>query len=101
VIADNAHVRLGSATANDGVRIPRRAYPYNDDLKMIAERWLPWPQGLEYDTGLILATFQCDPRTGFTKIFDKMSTLDMLSQFTTHVGSGILACPSGVAHASS
>ncbi len=97
VIADNAHVRLGSAMANDGARILRRAYSYNDGIKMIAERWPPWRQGLEYDAGLIFIAFQRDPRTGFIKIFDKMSKLDMLNQFTTHVGSGIFACPSGVA----
>lgn len=98
VIADNAHVRLGSAMANDGARILRRAYSYNDGLKMIAERWPPWRQGLEYDAGLIFIAFQRDPRTGFIKIFDKMSKFDMLNQFTTHIGSGIFACPSGVAH---
>lgn len=96
VIAENAHVRLGSATANDGARILRRAYSYNDGLKMIAERWPPWRQGLEYDAGLIFIAYQRDPRTGFIKIFDRMSKLDMLNQFTTHVGSGIFACPSGV-----
>lgn len=96
VIAENAHVRLGSATANDGARILRRSYSYNDGLKMIAERWPPWRQGLEYDAGLIFIAYQRDPRTGFIKIFDRMSKLDMLNQFTTHVGSGIFACPSGV-----
>jgi deferrochelatase/peroxidase EfeB len=96
LIPDNAHVRLGSAAANDGARILRRAYSYNDGLKMIAERWPPWRQGLEYDAGLIFIAFQRDARTGFIKIFDKMSKFDMLNQFTTHVGSGIFACPSGV-----
>lgn len=98
VIADNAHVRLGSAAANDGARILRRAYSYNDGLKVIAERWPPWRQGLEYDAGLIFIAFQRDPRTGFIKIFDRMSKFDMLNQFTTHIGSGIFACPGGVAH---
>lgn len=98
VIADNAHVRLGSAAANDGARILRRAYSYNDGLKMIAERWPPWRQGLEYDAGLIFIAFQRDPRSGFIKIFDKMSKFDMLNQFTTHIGSGIFACPGGIAH---
>jgi deferrochelatase/peroxidase EfeB len=98
VISENAHVRLSSATANDGARILRRAYSYNDGLKMIAERWPPWRQGLEYDAGLIFIAFQRDPRTGFIKIFDKMSKFDMLNQFTTHIGSGIFACPSGVTH---
>ncbi len=91
MIADNAHVRLGPAMVTDGARILRRAYSYNDGLKMIAERWPPWRQALAYDAGLIFISFQRDPRTGFIKILDKISKLDMLNQFTTHVGSGICA----------
>jgi deferrochelatase/peroxidase EfeB len=64
---------------------------------MIAERWPPWRQGLEYEAGLIFIAFQRDPRTGFIKIFDKMSKFDLLNQFTTHIGSGIFACPPGIA----
>ncbi|GAN79525.1 Dyp-type peroxidase [Acidocella aminolytica] len=97
VIAENSHVRLGAASTNDGARILRRAYSYNDGLKMIAERWPPWRQGLEYEAGLIFVAFQRDPRTGFIKIFDRMSKFDMMNQFTTHTGSAIFACPSGIA----
>ncbi len=96
IIAENAHVRLGAASSNDGARILRRGYSYNDGLSMVAERWPPWRQGLEYDAGLLFIAFQRDPRTGFVKIFEKMSKLDMLNQFATHVGSGIFACPGGV-----
>jgi deferrochelatase/peroxidase EfeB len=95
VIADNAHVRLGAASANGGARILRRGYSYNNGLAMIAERWPPWRQGLEYDAGLLFLGFQRDPRDGFIKIYDKMSKLDLLNQFATHVGSGIFACPGG------
>lgn len=95
VIAENAHVRLGAASANSGARILRRGYSYNNGLAMIAERWPPWRQGLEYDAGLLFVGFQRDPRDGFIKIYEKMSKLDMLNQFTTHVGSGIFACPGG------
>lgn len=97
VIAENSHVRLGAASSNDGARILRRSYSYNDGLSMVAERWPPWRQGLEYDAGLLFIAYQRDPRTGFIKIFEKMSKLDLLSQFSTHVGSGIFACPCGVA----
>jgi deferrochelatase/peroxidase EfeB len=64
---------------------------------MIAERWPPWRQGLEYEAGLIFIAFQRDPRTGFIKIFDKMAKFDLLNQFTTHIGSAVFACPPGVA----
>lgn len=97
VISDNAHVRLGAASGNGGARILRRGYSYNDGLAMIAERWPPWRQGLEYEAGLLFIAFQRDPRTGFIKIFENMSKLDLLNQFTTHVGSGIFACPRGIA----
>lgn len=61
------------------------------------ERWPPWRQGMEYDAGLFFVCYQRDPRTGFIKIFDKLSKLDMMNQFVTHVGGELFACPSGVA----
>jgi deferrochelatase/peroxidase EfeB len=96
-IPQNAHVRLAAAATNDGAEILRRAFPYNDGTNFTAERWPPWRQGLEYDAGLLFVSYQRDPRTGFIKIFDRMSKLDMLNQFTTHIGSGVFACPGGVA----
>ena len=63
----------------------------------LAERWPPWRQGMEYDAGLLFICYQQDPRTGFIKVFDKMSKLDMLNQFVTHTGGGLFACPGGVA----
>ena len=98
VIAENAHVRLGAASSNDGARILRRSYSYNDGLSMVAERWPPWRQGLEYDAGLLFIAYQRDPRAGFIKIFERMSKLDLVNQYSTHVGSGIFACPGGIAN---
>jgi deferrochelatase/peroxidase EfeB len=97
VIAENAHVRLAAAASNDGMRILRRAYSYNDGVNFTAERWPPWRQGLEYDSGLFFICYQCDPRTGFVKLFEKMAKLDMLNQFVTHVGGGLFAIPPGAA----
>ena len=96
VIPDNAHVRLAAAVFNDGAHILRRAYSYNDGTNVIAERWPPWRQGLEYDVGLMFICYQSDPRTGFIKIFEPMSKLDALNQYTTHTGGGLFACPPGV-----
>jgi deferrochelatase/peroxidase EfeB len=95
VIAENAHVRLASASAS-GARILRRGYSYNDGLSFTAERWPPWRQGMEYDSGLLFVAYQKDPRTGFIKMFDRMAKFDMMNQFVTHTGSGIFACPPGV-----
>ncbi len=96
IIGQTAHVRLGSAAANDGARVLRRSYSYNDGLSHVAERWPPWRQGLEYDAGLLFVAYQRDPRDGFIKIFEPMSKLDLLNQYATHVGSGMFACPGGI-----
>jgi deferrochelatase/peroxidase EfeB len=96
VIPENAHVRLAAAANNDGAQILRRPYSYNDGANPTAERWPPWRQEMEYDAGLFFLCYQRDPRTGFIKLFDKMSKFDMMNQFVTHVGGGLFACPSGV-----
>jgi deferrochelatase/peroxidase EfeB len=95
VTAENSHVRLASASTNDGAQILRRPYSYNDGVNFTAERWPPWHQGMEYDAGLFFMAYQRDPRTGFIKIYEKMSRFDMMNQFVTHVGGGLFACPGG------
>jgi deferrochelatase/peroxidase EfeB len=97
VIPENAHIRLAGAASNDGARILRRPYSYNDGTNFVAERWPPWRQGMEYDAGLFFVAYQRDPRTGFIKIYDNMAKLDMMNQFATHVGGGYFACPGGMA----
>jgi deferrochelatase/peroxidase EfeB len=97
VIPENAHIRLGAAENNDGAQILRRPYSYNDGANFTAERWPPWRQEMEYDAGLFFLCYQRDPRTGFIKVFDKMSKFDMMNQFVTHTGGGLFACPGGVA----
>ncbi len=97
VIPESAHVRLAAAAGNAGAQILRRGYSYNDGVSFTAERWPPWRQGMEYDAGLFFVCYQRDPRTGFIKIFDRMSKYDMLNQFVTHTGGGLFACPGGAA----
>jgi deferrochelatase/peroxidase EfeB len=96
VIPDTAHVRLAAPVNNNGVQILRRSYSFNNGANFVAERWPPWHQGIEYDSGLFFQCFQRDPRAGFIALFDRMSKLDALNQFTTHVGSAVFACPTGV-----
>ncbi|HUC67939.1 MAG TPA: deferrochelatase/peroxidase EfeB, partial [Stellaceae bacterium] len=72
-------------------------YSYNDGSNFTAERWPPWRQAIEYDAGLFFIAYQSDPRSGFIRIFENMAKLDSLNQYTTHVGSGLFACPGGVA----
>jgi deferrochelatase/peroxidase EfeB len=95
VIAENSHVRLAAPASNDGVQILRRGYSYDNGVMHLAERWPPWRQATTFDAGLLFQCYQRDPRTGFIKLFAKMSAFDMLNQFTTHVGSGLFACPPG------
>jgi deferrochelatase/peroxidase EfeB len=97
VIPENAHVRLATAASNDGARILRRSYSYNDGVNFTAERWPPWRQAMEYDAGLLFVCYQGDPRTGFIKIFDRLSRFDMMNQFVTNTGGGLFACPGGAA----
>jgi deferrochelatase/peroxidase EfeB len=100
VIAETAHVRLAAAEMNDGAEILRRAYSYNDGSSFTAERWPPWRQGIEYDAGLFFVAYQRDPRSGFIRIFENMAKMDAMNQYTTHVGSGLFACPGGIAEGS-
>ncbi|WP_428534737.1 Dyp-type peroxidase [Rhodopila sp.] len=95
LIADTAHVRLGAPESNGGAQILRRSYSYNDGSNFTAERWPPWRQGIEFDAGLLFICYQRDPRAGFIRIFDRMSKLDAMNQYTTHVGGGMFACPPG------
>ena len=97
LIAQTAHVRMAAAASNDGAQMLRRAFSYNDGMNVIAERWPPWRQGLEYDAGLLFICYQRDPRSSFIKMFTPMSKMDALNQYTTHTGSGLFAIPPGVA----
>ncbi|MDE1149859.1 MAG: iron uptake transporter deferrochelatase/peroxidase subunit [Azospirillaceae bacterium] len=96
-LAENSHVRLATAATNDGARVLRRSYSYNNGVSFTAERWPPWHQGMEYDAGLIFVCYQRDPRTGFIKIFETMAKFDMMNQFVTHIGGGLFAFPGGAA----
>ena len=96
IIPETAHMRLAAPVNNDGAQILRRSYSYNDGANFVAERWPPWHQGIEYDSGLFFQSYQKDPRNSFINLFDKMSKIDALNQFTTHTGSAIFACPPGM-----
>lgn len=97
IIPENAHIRLAAPETNDGAQILRRPYSYNDGANFTAERWPPWRQEMEYDAGLFFISYQRDPRTGFIKLFERMSKFDMMNQFVTHVGGGLFAVPGGMA----
>jgi deferrochelatase/peroxidase EfeB len=95
VIPDTAHVRLAAPETNDGAVIVRRGFSYNNGTTPFVERWPPWRQALEYDSGLLFLGYQRDPRTAFVPIFSKLAENDALNQFTTHTASAVFAVPPG------
>jgi deferrochelatase/peroxidase EfeB len=95
ITSDNSHAALSAPENNGGAQILRRAFSYDNGITRVAERWPPWRQVMTFDAGLLFQCYQKDPRTGFSRIFAKMAQIDMLNQFTTHVGSGLFACPPG------
>ena len=95
ITAENSHAAMSASENNDGTQILRRAFSYDNGITKIAERWPPWRQIVTFDAGLLFQCYQRDPRTGFIKLFTKMAQIDMLNQFTTHVGGGLFACPPG------
>ena len=96
VVPELSHAALSAPENNDGAQILRRAFSYDNGIARIAERWPPWRQHMTFDAGLLFQCYQKDLRTGFIKIFARMAQLDMLQQFTTHVGSAVFAIPPGV-----
>lgn len=93
----NAHVRLAAPQSNANAVILRRAFSYNNGTTPFVERWPPWRQALEYDSGLLFLAYQSDPRTGFIPINTQLAASDALNQFTTHTASGVFAILPGAA----
>jgi deferrochelatase/peroxidase EfeB len=94
-IPDTAHVRLAAPETNNGAVIVRRGFSYNNGTTPFVERWPPWRQALEYDSGLLFLGYQRDPRTAFVPIFTRLAENDALNQFTTHTASAVFAVPPG------
>jgi deferrochelatase/peroxidase EfeB len=88
VIPAGSHVALTAPENNDGVRILRRGYSFTDGI--IAARG-------ELDAGLFFIAFQKDPRTQFVRLQRRLGRADTLNEYIEHVGSGLYACPPGVA----
>ena len=86
VIADDAHIRLAAFENNNGLRILRRGYSFNDGID-------PNTGGLE--AGLFFISFQSDPAT-FVTLQRKLGGNDALNEYIQHVASGLFACPPGV-----
>ncbi|MFB7843529.1 iron uptake transporter deferrochelatase/peroxidase subunit [Microbacterium sp. NPDC056052] len=82
-IDENSHVRLAHPTINKGIRILRRGYNYVDGNNELGR----------LDAGLFFLSYQRTPEQ-FVTLQKKLST-DLMSEYITHIGSGIWAIPPG------
>lgn len=88
VIDDNAHIRLAAPASNGGQKLLRRGYSYTDGIDA--------DTGL-LDAGLFFVCFQKDPRKQFVPIQRRLGQSDLLNEYIRHTGSGVWACPPGLA----
>jgi deferrochelatase/peroxidase EfeB len=82
----DSHVRLASATENNGERILRRGYSFTDGVDESLG---------ELEAGLFFICFQRDPRNQFVPIQRRLGLNDALNEYIKHVGSGLFAVPPG------
>jgi deferrochelatase/peroxidase EfeB len=85
-IPADAHVRLASASLNDGERILRRGYSFTDGVDESLG---------ELEAGLFFICFQRDPRRQFVPIQRRLGSGDALNEYVKHVGSAVFAVPPG------
>jgi deferrochelatase/peroxidase EfeB len=86
VIPTDAHVRLASASSNNGQRILRRGYSYSEPTEAGSG---------QIDAGLFFICFQRDPERQFIPIQRRLAESDALNHHTLHTASAIFACPPG------
>jgi deferrochelatase/peroxidase EfeB len=88
VIALDAHVRVASPHTNGGMHLLRRGYNYVDGID---------PTTGMVEAGLLFICFQRNPVTQFTALQGDLARGDALSRYIVHRGSGVFACPPGLA----
>jgi deferrochelatase/peroxidase EfeB len=86
LIPADSHVRLASATENDGTRILRRGYSFTDGVDESLG---------ELEAGLFFICFQRDPAKQFVPIQQRLGQIDALNEYIKHVGSALFAVPPG------
>jgi deferrochelatase/peroxidase EfeB len=86
LIPADSHVRLASASENDGARILRRGYSFTDGVDESLG---------ELEAGLFFICFQRDPAKQFVAIQRRLGQVDALNEYIKHVGSALFAVPPG------
>lgn len=84
-----SHIKLAAPENNAGATILRRGYSFVDGSDGLGR----------LDSGLFFIAFQRDPRTGFVPVQKQLARNDVLNEYIRHTGSGVYACPPGVAGA--
>ncbi len=87
VIPLGAHIRVAAPETNGGVHLLRRGYNFFDGVD---------ERTGNLNAGLLFICFQRDPVKQFTALQGDLARSDNLSQYITHVGSGVFACPPGI-----
>lgn len=87
MIAVDAHVRLASPESLGGVQILRRGYNFTDGSDGVGH----------LDAGLFFLAFCRNPVTQYVPMQLALSSRDALQEYLEHNGSGLFACPPGVA----
>ncbi|MBB2912110.1 deferrochelatase/peroxidase EfeB [Streptosporangium becharense] len=86
----DSHVRLAHPDSLGGVTILRRGYSFTDGTDGLGR----------LDAGLFFLAYQRDLNKGFIPIQRALAAKDLLNEYIQHVGSGVYACPGGVASGS-
>ncbi len=86
VIGADAHIRLATASQNNGIRLLRRGYSFADGID---------PATSELDAGLFFLAFQRDPHRQFAALQRKLGSEDSLNEYIVHTTSGLFAIPPG------
>lgn len=87
IIAENTHMGLARRT---GLQMLRRSYSYSSGIDARTG---------QFNSGLLFISFQKSPEQ-FIKIQNALGNVDKMTEYTTHIGSGLFACFSGVAEGS-
>jgi deferrochelatase/peroxidase EfeB len=86
MIANDAHIKLASAEANNGAKILRRGYNFVDGSDGNGH----------LDAGLFFLAFMRDPGRQFVPIQRSLSSKDAMMEYVEHTSSALFAVPPGV-----
>ncbi|MDO4251383.1 MAG: Dyp-type peroxidase, partial [Moraxella sp.] len=84
--ADGANIAHANIAKGTGLQMLRRSYSYASGIDSKTG---------QFDAGLLFISFQKSPKQ-FIDIQNALGTMDKMTEYTTHIGSGLFACFGGV-----